>query len=192
MKKTTTITPEQEAVLRELSLEQIWAFLKKYDFLGSSFLSHLDDFYSSDADILERTIEPNIVGEFYELGLHFDRTGTDSYIHNEKDQIFTSASMTLDNIDTVMVVTFRYELSVEDIDEHVKCLEDWSRHNGLRGYTKKKHLGAVTGTDFGEKEKTYAFKNGFYVIEVFDDTITITAPSGEYRPRVWWAGKVME
>jgi hypothetical protein len=53
-------------------------------------------------------------------------------------------------------------------------------HNDRRAY-----LGAIAGVVFNDSEKTYALKNGFYVIEPSGDTFTITEPAGNYRPREW-------
>jgi hypothetical protein len=34
-------------------------------------------------------------------------------------------------------------------------------------------------------EKTFALKNGFYVLEPSGETFTITVPEGIYSPRKW-------
>jgi hypothetical protein len=43
----------------------------------------------------------------------------------------------------------------------------------------------MAGVVFGTGEKTYALKNGFYVIEPSGDTFNITGPGGSYHPHVW-------
>jgi hypothetical protein len=53
-------------------------------------------------------------------------------------------------------------------------------HNDKRVY-----LGAMAGVVFSESEKTYALKQGFYVIEPSGDTFTITKPEGKYHPHEW-------
>jgi hypothetical protein len=50
---------------------------------------------------------------------------------------------------------------------------------------KRKYLGAMAGVVFGDSEKTYALKKGFYVIEPSGDTFTIIEPKGNYSPREW-------
>ena len=57
-------------------------------------------------------------------------------------------------------------------------------HADMRG-DRRKFLGAVAGMVFGDTEKAFAMKNGFYVIEPSGDTFIITAPKGEYSPREW-------
>jgi hypothetical protein len=41
---------------------------------------------------------------------------------------------------------------------------------------KRMYLGAVAGEVFHERERSYALKSGFYVIEPSGDTVAITAP----------------
>ncbi|GHU71975.1 hypothetical protein FACS189450_08910 [Spirochaetia bacterium] len=50
---------------------------------------------------------------------------------------------------------------------------------------KRKHLGAIAGLVFGDGEKTYTLKKGFYVIEPSGDTFNITEPTGKYYPHEW-------
>jgi len=38
---------------------------------------------------------------------------------------------------------------------------------------------------FNDNEKTFAMKNGFYVIEQSGDNFNITAPEGVYSPGEW-------
>jgi hypothetical protein len=68
--------------------------------------------------------------------------------------------------------------------ENAFFMEKVKTHAGLRG-DRRKYLGAVAGTIFNDNEKTFAMKNGFYVIEPSGETFTITAPQGEYSPREW-------
>ena len=50
---------------------------------------------------------------------------------------------------------------------------------------KRKYLGAIAGLVFGDGEKTYALKKGFYVIEPSGDTFNIIPPTGKYYPHEW-------
>jgi hypothetical protein len=45
--------------------------------------------------------------------------------------------------------------------------------------------GAIAGAVFNEDVKSYALKNGFYVIEQTGDTMSITPPEGVYTPKIW-------
>jgi hypothetical protein len=58
------------------------------------------------------------------------------------------------------------------------------RHADLHG-DKRIFLGAIAGLVFNENVKTFAMKNGFYVIEPSGETFIITAPEGDYSPREW-------
>jgi hypothetical protein len=74
--------------------------------------------------------------------------------------------------------------SAADINEHLERMEKLRRYADSRN-DKRKYLGAVAGAVFGNSEKTYALKQGFYVIEPSGDTFNITVPEGDYHPREW-------
>jgi hypothetical protein len=73
---------------------------------------------------------------------------------------------------------------VEDIDDHIERMEKLRRSADLHNDTRK-YLGAIAGVVFGDGEKTYALKKGFYVIEPSGDTFNIIEPKGEYHPHEW-------
>jgi hypothetical protein len=63
-------------------------------------------------------------------------------------------------------------------------MEKVRRHGDLHG-DKRIYFGAVAGMVFSDNVKTFAMKNGFYVIEPSGETFIITAPEGVYSPREW-------
>jgi len=83
-----------------------------------------------------------------------------------------------------MIVEVKSKPKTEDISEHIERMEKVRAHANIHN-DKRKYLGAIAGMVFNENEKTFAMKNGFYVIEPSGDTFIITAPEGIYSPREW-------
>jgi hypothetical protein len=90
----------------------------------------------------------------------------------------------LENGDKVMIVEIKTKPTTDDIDDHIGRMEKLRAYADLRN-DKRKYLGAIAGVVFGDGEKTYALKKGFYVIEPSGDTFTIIEPRGSYYPHEW-------
>jgi chromosome segregation ATPase len=135
-------------------------------------------------ETIEYMVVPNLVTKFRELGFHFEKAHRDTKIENREGRVIAEIDVFLENGDRAMVVETKVKPSVRDIDEHVE------RMKKLRNYAdshndKRIYLGAIAGAVFGDSEKTYALKTGFYVIEPSGETFTITEPKGDYHPHEW-------
>ena len=135
-------------------------------------------------EIVEFTIEPNLVTKFRELNYDFDKVGRNMVIEDRKHGIFTEIDAFLENDDKVLAVEIKTKPAVSDVDYHIERMEKLRRYADFRG-DKRAYLGAVAGPIISESVRVYALKNGFYVIEPSGDTFNITVPEGEYRPREW-------
>ncbi|MDR2538001.1 MAG: hypothetical protein LBC46_06835 [Treponema sp.] len=135
-------------------------------------------------DIVEYMIVPNLVERFRELGFEFTRTHRDTEIVDRKHDIVLEVDAFLENGEKVIIVEIKSKPNTRDIDDHVERMEKLRKYADLHNDTRK-YLGAVAGVIFNEGEKTYALKQGFYVIEPSGDTFSITEPTGKYRPREW-------
>jgi hypothetical protein len=135
-------------------------------------------------EMLEYTVVPNLVTKFKELGFEFEKTHRDTKIEDQKHRIFTEIDVFLENGDRAMVVEIKTKPDVGDIDDHIERMEKLRRYADLHKDTRK-YLGAIAGVVFGDSEKTYALKKGFYVIEPSGDIFNIIEPKGEYHPREW-------
>ena len=144
----------------------------------------LAKFGDRQGEIIERMVMPNLIAKFHELGFVFTKMSPYTVIKDEQNQIATEIDITLENGDKVMIVEVKTKPTTQDIKEHIKRMEKVRRHAALRA-DERKYLGAVAGMVFNDNEKTYAHKNGFYVIEPSGDTFNIIEPSGGYRPREW-------
>jgi uncharacterized coiled-coil protein SlyX len=134
-------------------------------------------------DMVEYMILPNLVAKFEELGFTFTKANR-TEIRDREHDIFTEVDALLENGDRVMAVEIKTKPNNDDINDHIERMEKLRKYADLHN-DKRVYLGAVAGVVFGEGEKIWALKKGFYVIEPSGETFKITEPKDKYRPREW-------
>ncbi|MDR2629638.1 MAG: hypothetical protein LBC60_01795 [Spirochaetaceae bacterium] len=157
---------------RQATERQMKATDKRIGELGNRF-----------GEMVEYMIIPNLLTQFEELGFTFTKANR-TEIKDKAHDIFAEIDVLLENGDKVMAVEIKSKPDIDDIKGHLERMEKLRRYADLHE-DKRAYLGAMAGVVFGESEKTYALKNGFYVIEPSGDTFAITKPEGKYRPREW-------
>jgi hypothetical protein len=135
-------------------------------------------------EMVEYMVMPNLVKKFREMGFGFTEAYPHSVIEDRENNIFTEVDITLRNGEEVMIVEVKSKPTTEDITDHVQRLEKIQLHSRLHGH-KQRFYAAVAGMVFNENEKTFALKNGFYVIEPSGETFTVTVPEGIYSVKHW-------
>ena len=133
-------------------------------------------------EMVEYMVVPNLEDKFREFGFVFNKTHQQTYIKDYKNNIITEVDITLENGDKVMIIEVKSKPTTEDISRHVERMEKLRAHADLHN-DKRILVGAVAGMVFGDFEKTFALKNGFYVIEPSGETFNITPPQG--NPKEW-------
>jgi hypothetical protein len=134
--------------------------------------------------MVEYMVVPNLVAKFRELGFTFERSQQNTIIRDQESRTLDEIDVFLENGDWAMVVETKVKPSAADINEHIERMEKLRRYADSRN-DKRKYLGAVARAVFGDNEKSYALKKGFYVIEPSGDTFTIIEPEGDCHPREW-------
>jgi uncharacterized coiled-coil protein SlyX len=135
-------------------------------------------------EMVEYMIVPNLVKKFNELGFVFEKTHRDTVIASKEHNIFTEVDAFLENGDKVMIVEIKNKPTVDDVNDHMERMGKLRTYADLHN-DKRAYLGAIAGVVFNGSEKTYALKNGFYVIEPSGETFSITKPEGKYHVREW-------
>jgi hypothetical protein len=135
-------------------------------------------------EMIEYMVEPNLVAKFKDLGFTFERSQQNTVIRDKEGRFIAEIDVFLENGDWAMVVETKVKPNAADINEHIERMEKLRRYADSRN-DKRKYLGAVAGAVFGNAEKNYALKKGFYVIEPSGDTFNIIVPEGDCHPREW-------
>jgi hypothetical protein len=135
-------------------------------------------------EVVEYMIVPNLAAKFRKLGFEFEKTHLDTEIVDPKHDIILEVDVFLENGDKVMIVEIKSKPSTGDIDYHIERMEKLRKYADLHN-DRRKYFGAMAGVVFSESEKTYALKNGLYVIEPSGDTFNIIEPKGVYKVHEW-------
>jgi uncharacterized coiled-coil DUF342 family protein len=135
-------------------------------------------------EMIEYMVVPNLVTKFKNLGFTFEKTHQNTVIRDRENQVIAEIDVFMENGDRTMVVEIKTNPTIRDIQDHLERMGKLRRYADAHN-DRRKYLGAIAGVVFHDNEKTYAMKQGFYVIEPSGDTFNIIEPSGEYRPREW-------
>ena len=173
------------------AVDEIWALFKETDRKMQETTQQMKEtdkrvgeLTNRFGEMVEHMVIPNLLTKFNELDLPFTKAYPDAKIADKEHDIFTEVDAFLENGDKVMIVEIKNKPKIGDIDDHIERMEKLRKVADLRN-DKRKYLGAIAGVVFGDREKTYALKNGFYVIEPSGDTFNITEPAGAYYPHEW-------
>jgi hypothetical protein len=99
-------------------------------------------------------------------------------------QVLAEVDFFMENGDYAMPVEIKTELSVEDVDEHLKRMDKIRRYMDGRK-DKRKLVGAVAGAIVAPNVVKYAQRKGFFVLVQTGDSIAIArAPKG-FAPKEW-------
>ncbi|MDR1901548.1 MAG: hypothetical protein LBQ88_04605 [Treponema sp.] len=187
-----------QAIGEGLTFEKVWAAIQETDRIVKETAQQMKEtaqqMKETDkrlgklgnrfGEMVEYMVVPNLVAKFHELGFEFEKTHRDTEIRDREHDIFTEIDVFLENGDKVMIVETKTKPNVDDINDHIERMEKLRKYADFHD-DKRKYLGAIAGVVFGDNEKTYTLKKGFYVIEPSGDTFTIIEPKGDYHPHEW-------
>ena len=134
--------------------------------------------------MLEYMVKPNLIKGFRKLGFMVTKAYQDTEITDENDRPIAEIDFTLEDGNKVILVEIKSKLTTEDVSRHVERMGIVKNHASQRGDARM-YLGAVGGLIINPKERDFALKNGFYVIQPSGETFAITVPEGPYSPREW-------
>jgi hypothetical protein len=98
--------------------------------------------------------------------------------------VFAEVDFFMENGEYAMPVEIKTELSVEDVDDHLK------RMGKIRQYMdshkdKRKLVGAVAGAVVSKNVLIYAQRNGFFVLVQTGNSIAIAKTPKDFKPKEW-------
>jgi hypothetical protein len=134
-------------------------------------------------DLVEQMITPNILEKFNKLGYVFGKAAPRVQYNDLQGRHIAEVDLLLENGDTVLAVEVKTNLTTNDVRDHIKRMETLRSYADDHG-DRRKLLGAVAGAITTEEVKTFAVKNGFFVLEQSGDTIRLRIPEN-FKPREW-------
>ena len=166
------------------TFETVWAALQEVAERQRQTDKQLSKLGSRFGEMVEYMVMPNLIDKFGELGFVFEKAYHQATIKDKKNNIITEVDITLENGDKVMIVEVKSKPTAKDVKEHIKRMEKVKAHANLHN-DNRIYMGAIAGIVMNDTEKTFALKNGFYVIEPSGEEFVITEPKGIYSPREW-------
>jgi len=168
---------ETDRIMNETALS-----MKETDRLIKDIGKQFGDFTNNFGDVVEYMIAPNLLEKFNDLGYDFHEASNKVKVRDKKNNIKFEIDVFLQNGDIAMLVEIKSKLLIADINDHIIRLEKMRKYADLRGDIRH-FLGAVAGIVIEDKEREYALKNGFFLIEPTGENFFITKPHG--KPKEW-------
>jgi len=143
---------------------------------------NLGDFTNNFGDVVEYMIAPNLLEKFNDLGYDFQEASNKVKVRDKKNNLKFEIDVFLQNGDIAMLVEIKSKLLISDINDHIERLNKMRKYADLRG-DNRHFIGAVAGIVVEEKEREYALKQGFFLIEPTGENFYITCPPN--KPKEW-------
>jgi hypothetical protein len=128
--------------------------------------------------IVEKIMIPDLPKKFKALGYTFDRIAT--FLIAEG--VYAQFDGLLENGALAIAVEVKTTLRQHYIDDHLLRMEKLRQHANEKGDTRQ-FMGAMAAIIVEKSIKTYALKQGLFVIEPSGNEVIITKPFK--KPRVW-------
>jgi len=117
-------------------------------------------------NIVERIVIPGIVDKFNEKGFKFDSVSANvEFLNEKKNGNLAEVDALLENGKFVIAVETKTELSVKDVNAHIKRLQALRKISKFKG---KKIYGAFSTAIAKKRYVNYALDQGFYVLQQSD------------------------
>ena len=121
--------------------------------------------------------------KFNEIGFLFTKQGPHVRF-TENKQVLAEVDFFLENGEYAMPVEIKTELSIGDVDDHLKRIIKIRRYMDMRD-DNRKLVGAVAGEIVSENVLNYAHKKGLFVIVQTGDSVAIAESPREFKAREW-------
>ena len=106
-------------------------------------------------------------------------------IFDEKNVTKTDIDILLVNSDICMAIEVKHELDkIKDVDAHIKRMQ-LIRKFPPEQIGDKQLLAAMAGGVVDPEVKEYAYKSGFFVLELMGESVHLIPPPEGFEPRKW-------
>jgi Holliday junction resolvase-like predicted endonuclease len=133
-------------------------------------------------ELIESMVEGGIVRLFRTQGYEFTRCSRHVEFRNKALEIAGEVDLFLENGEYALLVEVKTNLSISDVKEHVRRLRKFRMDADTRG-DKRQFLAAAGGGVIRENVRSFALKQGMYVIQQSGENVEIIPPEG--KPKVW-------
>jgi hypothetical protein len=137
-------------------------------------------------EIIESMVKGGIVEKFNQLNypFHFNRCGQHVKFYHDQLLISGEIDLLLENNDIALLIEVKTNLTVSDIQYHLKRIEKYRCCLEAEG-KKYKLFGAVASGVIHEDIKNYVLKQGLFLITQSGDSFKIVEPPKEIKLKIW-------
>jgi hypothetical protein len=134
-------------------------------------------------ELIETLIAARLWEKFPQYGLN--RAYQRIPLYDEKNDIKTDIDILLVNTTMCMAVEVKRELDhVDDVNRHLKRMQ-LIRQYPPELVNNKQLLGAMAGGLVDPDVKDYAYKSGFFVLELTGESVHLITPPEGFVPKTW-------
>jgi hypothetical protein len=131
-------------------------------------------------EFAEATLVPDLKKQFKKYGFTFDKLSENIQVDNDEHDLHAEIDAFLENGVEAMVVEVKVNLKTADVDEHIRRMEKVRKHADMHN-DKRKFFGAIAAAVIAKDIKTYALKQGFYIVEPSGENVKIIPPVTQAR-----------
>ena len=148
--------------------EDAWKAIRETQKIVGQFGNRFGEF-------TEATLVPDLKRQFKKYGFTFDKLSQNIQVDNDEHDLHAEIDAFLENGSEAMVVEVKVNLKTADVDDHIRRMEKVRRHADLHNDTRKL-FGALAAAVIAGDTKTYALKQGFYIVEPSGENVKIIPP----------------
>jgi vacuolar-type H+-ATPase subunit I/STV1 len=139
----------------------------------------------SMGELIETLIASRLWEKFADYPYNLKRAYQRVPLYDEKNRIRTDIDILLSDTEWAMAVEVKRELNRKDeVDDHVRRMALVRAYPPLETVGKKL-LGAMAGGVADPDVKDYAYKAGFFVLELSGESVNLPKPPEGFEPRQW-------
>jgi hypothetical protein len=123
----------------------------------------------------EHTLVPDLVAKFKKYNFSFGKISERVCIDDDEHDLHAELDAFLENGTEALAVEVKVNLKPSDVDDHIKRMEKMRAYADLHN-DNRKFFAAIAATVLPKDVKTYALKQGFFIIEPSGESVKIVPP----------------
>jgi hypothetical protein len=171
----------------EKGFQEVWAIIKatdkQIDLMSKEVAQvsrNVDKLTGKWGKFVEGMVEPAVEKLFQERNIEV--SGVFPRVKNRKNGRQMEIDLLLTNTDYAVLVEAKSTLKVQDVDDHLKRLDDFK--DFFPEHKNKKVFGAVAGIVIEEDADRHAYQKGLFVLGQSGETMKVLNDE-KFRPKTW-------
>ena len=140
---------------------------------------------NSIGGIIETLMAARLWEKFSAYSYKFKRAYRRVMVYDdETNRALTEIDILLSDTDWVMAVEVKHEVDEDDVEHHLKRMELIRKHPPAEARGKKL-IGAMAGGTVSPSARDFAYKSGFFALELRGESVDLIPPPEGFSPTEW-------